>query len=59
MKFGLMFANVGPFGQPEGLTHLAQIRVGVSRFVLGPPGFAQDDVEKGLEKLGNELFSKF
>ncbi len=24
MKFGLMFANVGPFGAPEGLTHLAQ-----------------------------------
>lgn len=24
MKFGLMFANVGPFGQPEGLVHLAQ-----------------------------------
>ena len=24
MKFGLMFANAGPFGQPEGLTHLAQ-----------------------------------
>ena len=33
--------------------------MGVSRFVLGPPGFAPDDVEKGLEKLGNELFSKF
>jgi probable F420-dependent oxidoreductase len=31
MKFGLMFSNVGPFGQPEGLTHLAQTaeRVGV------------------------------
>lgn len=24
MKFGLIFANVGPFGRPEGLTHLAQ-----------------------------------
>src|SRR5690606_14812984 len=24
MQFGLMFANVGPFGQPEGLVHLAQ-----------------------------------
>jgi len=24
MKFGLMFANVGPFGQPAGLTALAQ-----------------------------------
>ena len=31
MKFGVMFANVGPFGQPEGLTHLAQTaeRVGI------------------------------
>lgn len=24
MKFGLMFANTGPFGLPEGATHLAQ-----------------------------------
>jgi probable F420-dependent oxidoreductase len=24
VKFGLMFSNVGPFGAPEGLTHLAQ-----------------------------------
>ncbi len=24
MKFGLMFVNVGPFGQPENLVHLAQ-----------------------------------
>jgi probable F420-dependent oxidoreductase len=24
MKFGIMFANVGPFGAPDGLTHLAQ-----------------------------------
>jgi probable F420-dependent oxidoreductase len=24
MKFGLGFANVGPFGQPEGLTHLVR-----------------------------------
>lgn len=24
MKFGLMYANVGPFGTPEGLTHLAR-----------------------------------
>jgi len=24
MKFGLMFANVGPFARPEGLAHLAQ-----------------------------------
>jgi probable F420-dependent oxidoreductase len=24
MKFGIMFANVGPFGQPKGLEHLAR-----------------------------------
>ena len=24
MKFGRMFSNIGPFAQPEGLTHLAQ-----------------------------------
>lgn len=24
MKFGLIFSNIGPFGQPEGLVHLAQ-----------------------------------
>lgn len=31
MKYGLAFANVGPFGAPEGLTHLARTaeRVGV------------------------------
>ena len=27
IKFGLMFANVWPFGRPEGLTHLAQSSV--------------------------------
>ena len=29
MKFGLIFANAGPFGQPEGLTHLAQTAASV------------------------------
>ena len=34
MKFGLAFANVGPFAQPEGLAHLAQTaeRGGVESF---------------------------
>jgi probable F420-dependent oxidoreductase len=47
MKFGLMFANVGPFGQPEGLTHLAQTAesVGVESLwtvehVVVPKGYA-------------------
>lgn len=29
MKFGLAFANVGPFAQPQGLKHLAQTAEGV------------------------------
>jgi probable F420-dependent oxidoreductase len=32
--------------------------LGVRRFTLSPPGFAPDDVERGLEKLGNELIAK-
>lgn len=33
--------------------------LGVSRFVTGPPGFSPEDVTRGLEKLGDELVSKF
>lgn len=32
--------------------------LGVSRFTVSPPGYSRDDVERGLEKLGNELISK-
>jgi probable F420-dependent oxidoreductase len=32
--------------------------LGVRRFTLSPPGFAPDDVERGLEKYGNELIAK-
>ena len=32
--------------------------LGVSRFTVSPPGFTHDDVERGLEKLGNELIAK-
>lgn len=32
--------------------------MGVSRLILPPPGFDPDAVEKGLEKLGNDLISK-
>ena len=46
MKFGVMFANVGPFGQAEGLTHLAQTaeRVGIESLwtvehVVVPKGY--------------------
>ena len=33
--------------------------LGVSRFVTGPPGFTPDALKAGLEKLGNELISKY
>jgi probable F420-dependent oxidoreductase len=46
MKFGVMFANVGPFGQAEGLVHLAQTaeRVGIESLwtvehVVVPKGY--------------------
>ena len=32
--------------------------LGVSRFTVSPPGFTHDDVERGLETLGNELIAK-
>ena len=32
--------------------------LGVSRLITGPPGFTQDAVSAGLEKLGNELIAK-
>jgi probable F420-dependent oxidoreductase len=32
--------------------------LGVARFVVGPPGFAPDDVTRGFEKLGNEILAK-
>ncbi len=32
--------------------------MGVSRLILPPPGFDPDGLEKGLEKLGNDLISK-
>lgn len=47
MKYGLIFANVGPFGQPEGLTHLAQTAESVGfeslwtvEHVVVPKGYA-------------------
>jgi probable F420-dependent oxidoreductase len=32
--------------------------LGVSRFTLSPPGYTPEDVERGLEKYGDELISK-
>jgi len=32
--------------------------LGVSRAIVGPPGFDRDAIERGLEKLGDDLISK-
>ena len=32
--------------------------MGISRFIVPPPGFTPDDLRKGLEKLGDELLAK-
>lgn len=32
--------------------------LGVHRFVVLPPGFTHDDVERGFEKLGNDIIAK-
>lgn len=32
---------------------------GVSRFIVAPPAFTTEEAIRGLEKLGNQLFSKF
>jgi len=32
--------------------------LGVTRFTVPPPGFTPEDLERGLEKLGNELIAK-
>jgi len=32
--------------------------LGVTRFTLPPPGFTPEELERGLEKYGNELISK-
>jgi hypothetical protein len=32
--------------------------MGVRRITFGPPGFSREDVQAGLEKLGNEIIAK-
>ena len=32
--------------------------LGITRVVGGPPGFSPDDLERGLEKLGDDILSK-
>lgn len=49
--------TTGGLPTPDEVKRLEDL--GIGRMVMGPPGFAPDDVKRGLEKLGNELFSKF
>jgi len=49
--------TAGSLPTPDEVKRLEDL--GVGRFVTGPPGFKPDDVKAGLEKLGDELFSKF
>ena len=59
MKFGIMFANAGPFGAAEGLVHLAQTAesVGVESLwtvehVIVPKGYES----QVLIRWGDPLF---
>jgi len=46
-------------GSAPSLDEVKRLRdLGVSRFVVPPPGFAPDDIERGFEKIGNELIAK-
>jgi probable F420-dependent oxidoreductase len=49
--------STGSIPTPDEIKRLEDL--GVSRFVMGPPGFEPDAVKAGLEKLGDELISKF
>lgn len=49
--------TTGSVPTPDEVKRLEDL--GVDRFVTGPPGFAPDDLKAGLEKLGDQLFSKF
>jgi probable F420-dependent oxidoreductase len=49
--------STGGLPTPDDVKRLEDL--GVSRFVTGPPGFTPDAVKAGLEKLGDELISKF
>jgi len=49
--------TTGSIPTPDEVKRLEDM--GVSRFTVGPPGFTPDALREGLEKLGNELISKF
>ena len=49
--------TTGSIPTPDEVKRLEDM--GVGRFTVGPPGFTPDAIREGLEKLGNELISKF
>ncbi len=49
--------TTGSLPTPDEVKRLEDL--GVDRFVVGPPGFTPDALKAGLEKMGNELISKF
>jgi probable F420-dependent oxidoreductase len=49
--------TTGGIPTPDEVRRLEDL--GVSRFTFGPPGYTPDALREGLEKLGNELISKF
>ncbi len=70
MKFGIAFANVGPFGQPDHLdslvTHAAPdldaVRrmqdLGVSRLAMGPPAFDAEGLARSLADFADRIIAK-
>jgi len=49
--------TTGSIPTPDEVKRLEDM--GVGRFTVGPPGFTSDALREGLEKMGNELISKF
>lgn len=49
--------TTGSIPTPDEVKRLEDM--GVGRFTVGPPGFTPDALREGLEKMGNELISKF
>ncbi len=54
---GEIEVTAGGVPTPDEIKRLEDL--GVSRFTVGPPGFTPDALREGLEKMGNELISKF
>ena len=49
--------TTGSIPKPDEVKRLEDM--GINRFTVGPLGFTPDALREGLEKLGNELISKF